>query len=89
MERIVSLDFLGAREWFNPTMQERLSRETLESTWRTCVSNFGAFKNYSFNGVTRVRGYDALEYDLVFESRHATARVVFDDSGSIAGLFIR
>jgi hypothetical protein len=89
LDRISSKDFAGAREWFNATMREQLPVSTIRSSWSQCESALGGYKSRAFNGATRVQGYAALEYDVVFEKGHAVARVVFDDAGEVAGLFLQ
>ena len=88
IDRLASRNFGGAREWFDGTMRDHLSVEKLRDTWSEVESELGAHQSHTFNGATRVKGYAALEYDLAFEKGHVTARVVFDDDGMVAGLFL-
>jgi hypothetical protein len=87
--RLTSKDFAGCREWFDATMRDQLSESTLRDVWSQAEEQLGAFKQASLNGAIRVQGHVALDYALTFTKGNATARVVFDDDGMIAGLFLK
>jgi hypothetical protein len=87
--RLTSKDFAGCREWFDATMRDQLSESTIRDVWSQAEEQLGAFKQASLNGAIRVQGHVALDYALTFTKGNATARVVFDDDGMVAGLFLK
>jgi hypothetical protein len=88
LDRLAAKDFTGAREWFDATMLDQLTVERIRDTWAEVESQVGPCKSHALDGATRIKGYISLEYDVVFEKGHMTARVMFDDDGKVAGLFL-
>jgi hypothetical protein len=88
VDHLAAKDFSGCREWFDGVMRDQLSVEKLRDTWAQVEAASGAYRSRSFDGAMRVQGHPVLEYDLTFEKAHFTARVVFDDAGFVAGLFL-
>jgi hypothetical protein len=87
--RLVAKDFAGARRWFGPTMQERMSADQLSELWLQLESQTGEYKERATTQSLVVGGYPAIEYGMMFERMQLIARVVFDEDGEVVGLFFR
>ncbi len=85
---------LDHRDWaavsadWNDTMRTKLPRSELAQTWKQIVSSAGALQGIGRPSVTRKGPYRIAEVPLVFEHGPLQARVTFDHTGSVAGLFI-
>jgi len=79
--------FADATRDFTPSMKEKLPAAALESVWTKLQEQAGAFSQFGGPTLTREGGYDVVVVPAQFAKTPLNARVVFDQSGSVAGLF--
>lgn len=85
---------LDDRDWaavsadWNETMRTKLPQSELAQTWEQIVTSAGALQGIGHPSVTRKGPYRITDVPLIFEHGPLQARVTFDHTGSVAGLFI-
>lgn len=82
-------DFAAVESRFDSHMAQDLPQKDLSASWKTFVANAGAFEKVIAAKVTpQAGGYKYVAMTCAFErNKQADALVVFDKSGSIAGLY--
>jgi uncharacterized protein DUF3887 len=78
-----------ARRDFNAKMSQALDVKRLSEAWARMASLVGAYEGMGEPFVHRVVDHTVVEIPLRFEAGEATGRVVFDEDGKVAGLWLR
>ena len=78
-----------AREDFNARMSEVIDAARLAEAWAGMVSMVGNYEGMGEPFARRAPDHVVVEITLHFEAGEATARVVFDADGKVAGLWLR
>jgi len=78
-----------ARRDFNAKMSEALDASRLAEAWARMASLVGSYEGMGEPFAHRVADHGVVEIPLRFEAGEATARVVFDEEGKVAGLWLR
>jgi uncharacterized protein DUF3887 len=78
-----------ARRDFNARMREGGDDERLASGWARMVAMIGRYEGMGEPFAHRARDHAVVEIPLRFEAGEATGRVIFDDDGKVAGLWLR
>ncbi len=78
-----------ARRGFNAPMSERLDAKRLADSWARMAGLVGAYEGMGEPFAHRVADHTVVEIPLRFEAGEATGRVVFDEDGKVAGLWLR
>jgi hypothetical protein len=78
-----------ARRDFNAKMSEALDATRLAEAWARMASLVGGYEGMGEPFAHRVADHPVVEIPLRFEAGEATARVVFDQEGKVAGLWLR
>ena len=78
-----------ARRDFNAKMSQALDGRRLADAWARMASLVGGYEGMGEPFAHRVADHGVVEIPLRFEAGEATARVVFDEEGKVAGLWLR
>jgi hypothetical protein len=78
-----------ARRDFNATMSQALDAKGLAAAWARMASLVGGYEGMGEPFAHRVGDHTVVEIPLRFEAGEATGRVIFDDDGKVAGLWLR
>jgi hypothetical protein len=78
-----------ARRDFNAQMSQRLDAKRLADGWARMAALVGAYEGMGEPFAHRVADHTVVEIPLRFEAGEATGRVVFDEDGKVAGLWLR
>jgi hypothetical protein len=78
-----------ARRDFNAKMSQALDATLLADTWARMASLVGGYEGMGEPFAHRVADHTVVEIPLRFEAGEATGRVVFDEDGKVAGLWLR
>jgi hypothetical protein len=78
-----------ARRDFNARMRERGDAERLAGGWARTVGMIGRYEGMGEPFARRAGDHTVVEVPLHFEAAEATGRVIFDDDGKVAGLWLR
>jgi hypothetical protein len=78
-----------ARRDFNAKMSEALDAGRLAGAWARMASLVGRYEGMGEPFAHRVVDHTVVEIPLRFEAGEATGRVVFDEEGKVAGLWLR
>jgi Protein of unknown function (DUF3887) len=78
-----------ARRDFNAKMSEALDAGRLADSWARMASLVGRYEGMGEPFAHRVVDHTVVEIPLRFEAGEATGRVVFDEEGKVAGLWLR
>jgi Protein of unknown function (DUF3887) len=78
-----------ARRDFNAKMSEALDATRLASAWARMASLVGGYEGMGEPFAHRVADHTVVEIPLRFEAGEATGRIVFDEDGKVAGLWLR
>ena len=78
-----------ARRDFNAQMTQRLDASLLADGWARMAGLVGAYEGMGEPFAHRVADHTVVEIPLRFEAGEATGRVVFDEDGKVAGLWLR
>jgi hypothetical protein len=78
-----------ARRDFNARMSQGLDTGRLAEGWARMAGLVGAYEGMGEPFAHRVADHTAVEVPLRFEAGEATGRVVFDEDGKVAGLWLR
>jgi hypothetical protein len=78
-----------ARQDFNAKMSEALDGSGLADGWAQLASLVGAYEGMGEPFAHRLADNTVVEIPLHFEAGEATGRVVFDQDGKVAGLWLR
>ena len=71
---------------FDAKMAQAISEAQLGAAWQSMVGKFGAVKSIDERRVGLLKGMQAVELMLTFDSEKVVQRVVFTNDGRIAGL---
>ena len=71
---------------FDAKMAQAISEAQLGAVWQSMVGKFGAVKSIDERRVGLLKGMQAVELMLTFDSEKVVQRVVFTNDGRIAGL---
>ncbi|MDR3069852.1 MAG: DUF3887 domain-containing protein [Propionibacteriaceae bacterium] len=88
------IDDLACASWssvtarFDAAMKDGLSPEALAAAWAQVIGQVGSFESYGTPEVVRAADVTVTNTQLNYEAGEFTARIVFRDDQSIAGLFI-
>ena len=80
-------DFSAATEDFDGTMKNALPPEKLEATWKQIQAQVGAFKSRTGTRQADEQGYKMVYVTCEFERMSLNAKVVFDSSSKVSGLW--
>jgi hypothetical protein len=78
-----------ARRDFSAKMSEALDAQRLAGAWARMASVAGRYEGMGEPFAHRVADHTVVEIPLRFEAGEATGRVVFDEDGKVAGLWLR
>ena len=78
-----------ARRDFNAKMSQALDGKRLAAAWARMASLVGGYEGMGEPFAHRVADHAVVEVPLRFEAGEATGRVVFDEDGKVAGLWLR
>jgi Protein of unknown function (DUF3887) len=78
-----------AREDFDARMSAAIDAAQLAEVWARMVSLIGSYEGMGEPFARRAADHVVVEIPLRFEAGEATARVVFDVGGTVAGLWLR
>ena len=78
-----------ARRDLNEKMSQGLDAKRLADGWARMAALVGAYEGMGEPFAHRVADHTAVEIPLRFEAGEATGRVVFDEDGKVAGLWLR
>ena len=78
-----------ARRDFNAKMSQGLDARRLSESWARMASLVGGYEGMGEPFAHRVVDHTVVEIPLRFEAGEATGRVVFDEDGKVAGLWLR
>jgi Protein of unknown function (DUF3887) len=78
-----------ARRDLNAKMREGLDARRLADGWARMAGLVGAYEGMGEPFAHRVADHTAVEIPLRFEAGEATGRVIFDEDGKVAGLWLR
>ncbi len=79
----------GARRDFDARMSQALDATRLADAWARMASLVGGYEGMGEPFAHRVADHTVVEIPLRFEAGEATGRVVFDEDGKVAGLWLR
>jgi hypothetical protein len=77
------------RRDFNARMREAVDAERLAGVWARTLAMIGRYEGIGEPFAHRAGDHTVVEVPLHFEAGEATVRVIFDDDGKIAGLWIQ
>lgn len=80
-------EYAAAVEQFDATMRSALPAEELEVGWESIIAQFGPLVSLGESAVFEEAGFQIVLLRCNFEKGALNARVVFDQTGRIAGLF--
>lgn len=72
----------------DPQMRERLSAQALATAWTQVIGTAGAYESHSNPITVRAADLTVTNTQMAFEAADFTARIIFHDDHTIAGLFI-
>ena len=78
-----------ARRDFSAKMSQALDGRRLADAWARMASLVGGYEGMGEPFAHRVADHTVVEIPLRFEAGEATGRVVFDEDGKVAGLWLR
>jgi len=78
-----------ARRDFNIKMSQALDAARLASAWARMASLVGGYEGMGEPFTHRVAEQTVVEIPLRFEVGEATGRIIFDEDGKVAGLWLR
>lgn len=81
--------FEQATQSYDEAMRKALPAEQLKATWETTVTDAGEFKKQLQSRLETGKEYDTVVVICEFAKAQIDARVVFDKSEKITGLFFR
>jgi dienelactone hydrolase len=87
VDLLVKGDYATAEQKLDATMKAALPASKLEELWGSLQKQAGAFQQQTGTRASREQGYDIVYVTCQFEQMTLDAKVVFDASGLIAGLF--
>ena len=87
VELLARQDFAGAVARFDAKMKAALPEPKLRQTWQAVQSQAGPFQRQLRARATKLAGYDVVFVTCQFERMALDAKVVFDATGRVAGLF--
>lgn len=79
--------FEKAAKQFDKTMAENLPPEKLKAVWNSLVAQAGDFKSIDGTRTEQFGGYRIVYVTCVFQKGSLDAKIAFNDSGQIAGLY--
>jgi len=72
---------------FNPQMKEALPAEKLTAVWKELQAQMGTYQSMGEATETTEQGYKVVYVPLTFEKGTLRAKVVYDQTNYVAGLF--
>jgi Protein of unknown function (DUF3887) len=78
-----------ARRDFDAKMSQALDGKRLAAAWARMASLVGGYEGMGEPFAHRIADHTVVEIPLRFEAGEATGRVVFDEDGKVAGLWLR
>jgi len=87
LNEIAAGRFDDATSNFAPVLKEKLPAKTLADVWAKIQQQAGAFKQFGSATVSHEGANDVVVVPASFANLTLDARVVYDQSGSVAGLF--
>jgi uncharacterized membrane protein YhfC len=88
LELMRQRSFEGAWDHFDPVMASRLPPSSLRAVWNENLTSFGEFQQVVDTRVQAVGEYTAVNIRAQFETALVNVRVVYNQSGQVAGLFL-
>ncbi len=89
VQMLVAGDFGGAAAGFDEAMKNGLPVVKLQETWNALTQQVGSFQRQTGVVVEEEEGYRIVYVTCAFERAPLDVKVVFDESGRIAGLFFQ
>lgn len=80
-------EYSSAANGFNSAMKQALPDDKLEEIWSSLIFKLGQFKNQERYRTQAISQYEVVFVTCVFEKDYLDVKVVFDNSGKIAGLY--
>jgi uncharacterized protein len=87
VDRLAAGDFATAVKGFDPAMTAALPADKLAEVWKTLNAQAGAFQKQTGARSETQAKYRVIFVRLKFEKAELEAKIVFDESKRIAGLF--
>src|SRR3989442_10943718 len=87
IDRLAADDFATAVKSFDPTMTAALPPDKLAEVWRTLNAQAGPFQKQTGARAAKESNYRVIFVACKFEKAVLEAKIVFDESKRIAGLF--
>ena len=87
VENLTSQKYQQARMLLDSTMAARLPVDTLDVVWKSLAGQFGEYRGQGDTREETRNNFDIVYVTMNFEKTSIDARVVFDSTGQIAGLF--
>jgi hypothetical protein len=87
MSHIIAGELADVPADFNATMKQALPPEKLAQVWSRLTTQLGAFKSMGEPTETTEQGYRVVWIPLTFERGVLRAKVVYDETNYVAGLF--
>src|SRR6266850_3925977 len=87
VELLAAGDFAAAVKHFDPAMMTALPADKLRDVWKSLNTQAGAFQKQTGTRVAKESGYQVVFVACTFEKAVLEAKIVFDGSKRIAGLF--
>jgi hypothetical protein len=81
-------DFAAVVGHFDATMKAVLPEAALKQTWTGLTQQAGPFKSRGKSRVTSEMGYTVVYVECAFERANLNAKVVYNTSGEVSGLFL-
>jgi hypothetical protein len=72
---------------YTPELKEKLTPEALGAAWNGIVAKLGAYKSMGDAQQTTEEGYKVVYVPLYFENGSVRAKMVYDNTNYVAGLF--
>ena len=88
VDQLVAGDFEAVAGGFDDTMKAALSVAKLEATWNQTIAQTGPFGAVDKVEKSTKDGYDVVEVTCQFERVKVNIKVVYNEAGQIAGLWI-
>ncbi len=84
-------DFDAVVVYLDDNMKKAVSANQLKTGWAQCAASLGAFEKFDWKNVKKGRKdkYEIMEIPCVFEKGKVTLRLIFNNDGTVGGLFIR
>jgi uncharacterized protein len=87
VDLLAKKDFSSAVKTFDATMAKSLPQDKLSQVWEQILGQAGEFQNQVATRTEQVQQYDIVYVTCKFKKTDLDAKIVFDKSGKVSGLF--